>query len=590
MSTPDGKDVSYLDFLNGVANRSVTPTTPFTEMFVGSVPTNSWHPIYFQWVTHKMECHGSDAAVPYSLTLPNGTEIFFFLTRTLTPASKELVLSKCGRRKDYPCNLCRDRILFYLTIFGESGCAFDATIFGLPKDALKYEPGYTGAIFPTSQFYHILFKGRNKDGKFPHVTLEVAKWNDSAVVPTWWDALLHKYFPLVFNLFKKNGEPGIQDSLALLTPLLKRVPYGDKLSYSTSWLTKHLPDDFNALPYHDQVLCVIVAILSGNGVENRISPNDPTMTCYHDANKHVIDVLDCAESENAVVTILRDRFSPKSCNIPTTEASEHQIIEARKLLGDFTNSVMTLGEAVKRYGAISFVPDVTRPAQSSNMSAFDALLQKKKNKNKGAAGFSSRVKASFAPPTTLSELLALARSSSVRLEQFVENRVEVDEETGEKKIIRSIPAFGVTTDLGPKVRYSHLWCYENERDPNYYGLSTWISISAILPMLKYPVEEGEEESKDEEVEVRHRHFIFISPDAKIPPTGVSNCCFPEFLSPDYHSCRKAFFDLNSIMSPLIPKEEPLAIGIGISIIDADGTLNRPIRLRVNGVEVTISKW
>lgn len=587
MSTPEGKDEAYL---NGVADGSVTPTTPFTEMFDGSVPTKWWSPIYFQWVTHKMGCHGSDSAVPYSLTLPNGNEIFFFLTRKLTQASKELVRSKCGWGKDYPCNFCRDRILFYLTIFGESGCAFDATIFGLPEDALEYEPGYTGAIFPTSQFYHSLFKGKNNDGKFPHVTLEVAKWNDSAVVPSWWDALLHKYFPLVFNLFKKHGDPGIQDSLALLTPLLKRVPYGDKLNYATSWLKKHLPDDFNTLNELNQTLRVISAILSGNGVENRISPNDPTMTCYHQAKDNVIDVLACAESKNAVVAILKDRFSPENYCRSTTEASAGQIAIAMKLLGDFIVEVMTRKTAVELYGAISFVPDVTHPAQSSSMSAFDAILQKKKSK--GAAGFSSRVKASIAPPTTLSELLTLARSSSVRLELFVENRVEVNEETGEKKIIRSNPAIAFTTDLGDKVIHPHLWCYENRRDPNYYGLAAWISVSAILPMQKLAieVEEGEEESKDEEVEVRHRNFIFISPEAKIPPTGVSNCCIPEFLSPDYHSCRKAFEMLNTSMTPIIPKEGPLAIGIGTSIIDADGTLYRPIRLRVNGVEVTISKW
>lgn len=536
---------------------AVSASTSLPAGFDGSVPVEAWHAKFLAWVDSAFP-----AVRPFKVTLPNGKTIYFFLRRTLTPASKELIRSLCGNGTPYYCNCCRDRMLFYLTLFGESGCVFDASAFDLPASVLSYEPGYTGVSFPTKQLYHPLFEGHNNDGSYPHVTLAVTEYSNPADVPFWWDALIHKYYPLVLNLFSTNSAEGIQESLAILYTLLSskdgagrhRIPYGDKLEQSVSWLKEHLHDDFNRQSPIAQAVQVVTAILSGNGMHNTLMPRDPIMTWYHQAKDNGLDVLACAHDEKAVIAILKERFSPMNYCRPTAAPSDGQIEIAMKQLGAFEVVVMTAYQASTKYGAIAFSG---KDASSSSMAAFAAM----KVTRGGAAGFASRASRTvFSPPTTLSELLKIA--SSIKLEMYAEGS----------------PSTAYTTTLGDKVIYPHLWCYENGKRPSYYGLSGWIPISAVLPM------------KWEESKGRHRNYLFISPRTRLP-SKVANCCFPEFLSPAYQRiCGKAFEKLNTLMTPSVPATGPYAAGIGTSITGADGSLCRAPRFRANGVEFTISRW
>lgn len=121
--------------------------TPLPEGYKGSVPFNTWNPKFAAWVVYNFP-----AQKPFQIQLSNHNYINFFLTRSLTPESKELIKSLCGKDTTYPCNTCRDRLMTYLTFFGESGCVFDASAFDLPASVLKYLPGFTGVSFSTVVF------------------------------------------------------------------------------------------------------------------------------------------------------------------------------------------------------------------------------------------------------------------------------------------------------------------------------------------------------------------------------------------------------------------------------------------------------
>lgn len=532
---------------------------PLPDGFEGSVPQCNWHVNFVTWVDSAFP-----AVKPFGVTLSSGKTIHFFLHRSLTPASKELIRSKCGRGTPYYCNVCRDRMLIYLTLFGESGCVFDASAFGLPAAALKYTPGYTGVSFPTKQLYHPLFEGSNNNGRFPHVTLAVTDWNNPADVPSWWHSLVHKYYPMVLRLFLENGVEGIQESLEILHSLLSskdgagrhRIPYGDKLEQSVSWLKEHLRDDFTRQSPIALAVQVVTAILRGNGVPNADMSSDPIMTWYHQVKDNGLDVLTCAQDEKAVIAILKERFSPTNYCRPTAAPSDGQIEIAMKKLGAFEVTVMTAAQAAD-FGAIAFSGKDPTSSSNSSMAAFAAM----KSKKSGAAGFASRTtRKVFSPPTRFSELLAMA--SDVRLEMYAEGS----------------PSTAYTTTLGDKALYPHLWCYENGKSPSHYGLNSWTPISSVLPM------------KWEEGKGRHCNFLFISPQARLP-SKVANCCFPEFLAPAYQRiCRTAFEKLNKLMTPTVPPTGPYAAGVGTSITGADGTFYKPLRFRVNGVECTIARW
>ena len=79
-------------------------------------------------------------------------------------------------------------------------------------------------------------------------------------------------------------------------------------------------------------------------------------------------------------------------------------------------------------------------------------------------------------------------------------------------------------------------------------------------------------------------FVLAGP----PPATVPNCCFPQFLSYEAERvCRRHFEGMNGKQALVIPAAGG-AYGVGTSATDRDGTLCAPLRVSVDGVELTIT--
>ena len=71
---------------------------------------------------------------------------------------------------------------------------------------------------------------------------------------------------------------------------------------------------------------------------------------------------------------------------------------------------------------------------------------------------------------------------------------------------------------------------------------------------------------------------------------ITNCCFPVFLSDKYtRTLGPAFEKLNKLTLLVVPENEKLSHGIGMSAVDRDLNLMRKLNFRIDGVEITISK-
>jgi hypothetical protein len=307
------------------------------------------------------------------------------------------------------------------------------------------------------------------------------------------------------------------------------------------------------------------------------------MTAYHQMNGNGLSVMACAHNEEAFIAIMRDRFDPLSYQRPTADPTSGQAENAIQLLGEFTNTLMTTQQALTEHGAVEFSPPTVTVSdedavkceheQENTVSAFNKMKEAAAataGKSFTAAHFASRVhkenpnttdETISSLPQTLKELLAVP---GVQLEVMSTSH---------------LPAAAFTTTMGrDAIKHPFLWAFYPGSTPEDFHITTWCTVTSILPMS---FEAG-----------RHRSFIFVCANA-VPIKLLPNCCFPSNLQPEYaRTCRTAYEKLNKMVSPSIPplEEGPFSIGVGTSITGADGTLCRPLHLRVNGQEIVLSKW
>lgn len=340
-------------------------------------------------------------------------------------------------------------------------------------------------------------------------------------------------------------------SLNRMVACLEKATYGRMLEPSVRWLIRVVSHFRNGhIPKNQwMVECARILLwtnISPDGNHNAVSP------VIQQATKNVIPIMMDARDEKAMVNMLTDRLSPAKYQRPTTIKPQN-VQNAIQTLGDFTNTIMTWKEA-------SMLPDtiVFQSKDTSSMQSFQHMLSSTANKKK-PYGFASRSKPII---TTITQLIQFCETNkTARIEICTSN---------------STTCYLATTTLQQDLlSVPHLWSFLNNTAPASIGMQTWEDVCGIARMFFAP----------------HKNLVFLLRDTtKIKTAGLSNCCFPAFISAQHRrTCGDAFERLNQTMKLKIPSGKHIAIGIGVSIKDTAGTLHKPATIRIDGIQYVIAR-
>jgi hypothetical protein len=206
--------------------------------------------------------------------------------------------------------------------------------------------------------------------------------------------VMHKYMPLVRNLFLQNGMPGIHASLDALLDALPNVTYGSKLTESARWFRKHVREDFKELSAEAKLSATASAVLDLKAEPE--AGGGYSLPAYHQFAKNTLNALECARDVPALEKLLQNRLSPLNYQVKTADPTDGQVEMALKHIGDFGVRLMTVEEAVQNGATL-----VRWKTRTSAGSAFSSMKNGKKGK---AAGFAGRARV-VVRPHTMTELM-----------------------------------------------------------------------------------------------------------------------------------------------------------------------------------------
>ena len=357
------------------------------------------------------------------------------------------------------------------------------------------------------------------------------------------------------------------ESLCILESCLQKVAYGDKFLLAVRW-AKTILDDIKTNNYTLQsmnpkkrFLFYMKHLLSGT-----LAPDLSNGTvCYEcQTLAQLVELLEVAKNEKAMMTICEDRLNPSKYQRPTVSASAGQINTAMKLLGDFTISVAKISSHPI---AVPVGVKTIKDLSSSAMSGFNVQMEKV-SKNK---------KSTFADRCVGSSMFTKVNDLKTinDIIEFVINYPEIEVQMNTSGCS---PMYLADTTLDPKyLCVPFMWSFLNGVQPSNWDMSTWSTVTHIIPTWKSL--SG----------TNHKNALFVIKNAKIP-TNTSVCTIPEFLSSEYtRTCRTAFEGLRKTMKLIIPTDEPLAIGIGTSAKNESFDLYKNITFKIEGFEIIISK-
>lgn len=355
-----------------------------------------------------------------------------------------------------------------------------------------------------------------------------------------YEKTVHKYIPLIKNTFceiVKITAPNTLKKLGKFLSLLDKIHYGDRLTTTLEWLIKYIPD-YDTLTGNMLDIRTIEAILSAGYLPGS-NVNDPVIPIYHTVNntiKMLLEYIDKPEAEfiKQVETLLNPENYQRRDTTNVSTSSQSAMSTA---LGEFTNSVMTIDQAIQLYGAKKVIH---RDHQVSSMS----------------------VEVANTLPTKMSELLNIENITNLEVNVNSINHIVV----------------ACETDLGPRVRYPFLWSFLNNTSPKTIGLTGWVKVRAIL---KLP-------------HGSHNYIFICGCTTDIFQSLKTYCCIEEFLE---HSLVRihgsAFASLNQQKHLNVPKEltstDLGVVGVGICISKMDDYI-QPILLRMDSKEFTIAKY
>jgi len=374
----------------------------------------------------------------------------------------------------------------------------------------------------------------------------------------------------LFDRFLTRLIPQGKDSLALMKTCLDKAAYGLKFIPAVDWCITVL-DDLASRPKQWQYFTpkekVIFALhhIIRAGLSKDL--HGTVAMLFQTASNNIVGLLEDAKSEAAMTAMCEERLNPLNYLRPKAAASAGQIEEAIKYLGDFTNTVLTGSRAKELIPEIvCHGQSMTQPDPASSMSGFSAQLAKAQAaKAVGTPSFASRC------GKTSSDVDIKTINSVGKFVEFArghpESVVEISLDSGDV-------AYAAETTLSLDIlAHRHLWAFLQGWDKSKFGLTgPYARVAMTIPMYEYIV--------------GYKNCLFVIEGIK-PTCRLGNCCFPELLSSQYQRvCRTAFEGLNRTTQIVVPDGQ-LMMGIGSSVSDAYGKLQRPVKLRIDGIPVTL---
>jgi hypothetical protein len=351
-----------------------------------------------------------------------------------------------------------------------------------------------------------------------------------------------------------------KESLLLMKECLNAATYGNKFIPALDWCLNIVNDllssekSLHKMTDHEKWTFYATHLLLSPILEELHGAVCPF---YHTVNNNILDLLGKANSKEEMIKLVESRLSPENYQRRDVNANinENEVKIAMTHLGDFTNTVMTFSEVCNLPHA------VTVNKATSSLSGFNKMLDSLTEcKNDAPFNFAKRCE------TSIEDKIKSIKTVDDLLEFVSQNphvKVEIESESNNFVYISK------TTLDSEKISVPHFWAYCD----NKIHTPKWGNVTCILPMYKYIT--------------KYKNVAFICDNSKISPSGLGNCCFPEFLNSKYtRICGKAFERLNTTV-PIATPDGTLAIGIGKSGKNQQGDVH--IKLRINNTEIIINK-
>lgn len=394
---------------------------------------------------------------------------------------------------------------------------------------------------------------------------------------------IHRY--VISGLFERFMDRLIiqgSSSLGLMTNCLKKAPYGHKFIPAVNWCTAVLDDvaihskKWTHFSPKEKIGFAVKHIIRA-GLAKDVQGSVALL--FQTANNNIIGLLEDATSEDAMTELCAERLSPQTYQRRTADASEGQILNAIKHLGDFTNTILNetrakelIPEMVchKRNIQAELSSSSSLSSLSSSLSGFATQMTKaqKQSNQETSSSFASRCNKAAID-------VEIQNIDSIK--KFVEFSRKNSDIKVEISLNSSTIVYAAETTLSKeKISHRNLWAFLSGRAKKDFGLSElsdqWAEVTHTIPMYEYII--------------GYKNTIFVISGIN-PKSDFRNCCFPEFLMPEYRRiCGSAFEGLNKT-TPISISDGPLMVGIGSSVKDDINTLSRPIQLRVNGIPITL---
>ena len=410
------------------------------------------------------------------------------------------------------------------------------------------------------------YKSHDSEKGFPHFHINISEESrtDSSVDAPLIQAAFNRYIhqgqfkPVVDHLFIQG-----RASCEILERILGDVHYGNTFLPTLRWAMKIIDDlgsrSLDRMSEKDKYLFLFKHLLDQK-LSKDLYSGAVSFSCQ--TLDQLVDLMECAKSEEAMKKLTEDRLSPLNYQRRTADPSSGNVDEAMRLLGDFSIKV----------APISAHPDavsigVQKSDEFSALKGFEALKLSADARKK---------------PETFADRCGGSKAAKIKVISTMEQLVLYCQENPEACVqihtVGHYPLYYSETTLRQdKLCVPFTWAFQLGNSPSKWKIGSIAKVTHIIP--------GYRKLR----RTKWRNVLFVVEGAEMSSDTQVNT-FPEFLSSEYNrTCGKAYEALKNTMKLGIPTNEPLAFGIGASSSDEHGILCSNIRLIVDGIDVTISK-